>query len=273
MFSDIHEQLLGKGYAIAIGCIEESAIFEIQKSINLNLINHLTYNKKKYYKTFKENFYACKNLISQHEIQVFLSKKLLIEDLIEKIIFNNKVNDILSFLLGPDLEYLSDFEMAINDKNEVKNDYLFKKYHQEFWSGMGVEALQLWIPIFLEKGMGTIEVIEESHTWGHIPHRNREPIEIPKNHNSNVLDIKLGSLAIFTSFTLHRTVLNNFDSPRVALPITVRNPYYPNTGNMDLFNFRKIKMSYFSRLRKMLGNNQYSSFRTLGQNRKDFYKK
>ena len=35
-------------------------------------------------------------------------------------------------------------------------------------------------------------------------------------------------------------VLNNIERPRVALPITVRNPYYPNTGNMDLFNFREV---------------------------------
>ena len=273
MFLNIYENLLSKGYVVVKDCIEESSISKIQDNINLNLIEHLVLNKKSQHKTFQENFYACKKLISQHEIQVLLSKKLLINDLIDKIIFNEKVKDILSFLLGPDLEYLSDFEMAINDKNEIKNDYLFKKYHQEFWSGMGVEALQLWIPIFLEKGMGTIEVIEESHTWGHIPHRNREPIEIPEKHHSNILDIKLGSMAIFTSFTIHRTVLNNNERPRVALPITVRNPYYPNTGNMDLFNFKKIKMSYFSRLRKILGNNQYSPFRIYGQDRKDFYKK
>ena len=38
--------------------------------------------------------------------------------------------------------------MAINDKSEIKNDYLFKKYHQEFWSGMGVEAA-IMDPYFL----------------------------------------------------------------------------------------------------------------------------
>ena len=127
---------------------------------------------------FIENFYRAKNLTTQHAIQVALSKSLGSSDLITKMLLTEKLFQELSGLLGPDIEYQTDFEVAINDKNTKDDDYLVKKYHQEFWSGMGIEALQLWIPIHLLPGMGTIEVVKKSHTWGHIPHRNREPIEI-----------------------------------------------------------------------------------------------
>ena len=97
--------------------------------------------------------------------------------------YNNRGSVLIK--LGKKNASFKDFEMAINDKFETSNDYLFKKYHQEFWSGMGVEALQMWIPIYLLPEMGTIEIVKESHTWEHIPHKNREPIEMPKKYESN----------------------------------------------------------------------------------------
>lgn len=272
MINKIFDQLVSDGFSIIENCIDNKSINLIQEDINNCLIEYLTISNQKPFKDFKNNFYEVKKNISQHEIQVLLSKRLVDNGLIDTLIFNNKVTNVLMDLLGPDLEYLSDFEMAINDKNETKNDYLFKKYHQEYWSGMGVEALQLWVPINLMPGMGTIEVVNESHTWGHIPHKNREPIEIPKNHKASILKIESGSIALFTAFTLHRTVKNGLDIPRVALPITVKNPYYPNTGNMDLFNFKKINYSFYSRFRKILGNSSYSPFRTYGQIRTDLTK-
>ena len=119
--------------------------------------------------------------------------------------------------------------------------------------------------------MGTIEIIKKSHSWGHIPHRNRAPLEIPKNHESEIIDVEEGSVVIMTALTLHRTVRNNHDQPRIVLSLTVRNFYYPNTGNSDIKNFRKLNLSFFSRLRNILGNPDYSPFRTFGEKRKDLY--
>ena len=273
MVSKVFNELISDGFSVIDNCIYKKSITSIMNELNKCLIQYLKFNNLNSSKEFSENFYIVKKSITQHEIQVLLSKYLVNNEIIEKIIFNDNLMQTLISLLGPDIEYLSDFEMAINDKFETDNDYLFKKYHQEFWSGMGIEALQLWIPIHLLEGMGTIEVIKKSHTWGHIPHENREPISLPKNHESEILNIETGSVAIFTAFTLHRTVKNEIDKPRVALPITVRNPYYPNTGNLDLFNFKKINFSFHSRFRKILGNSQYSPFRTLGQDRTDLFKK
>ena len=273
MLIKVFDELIYNGFSVIKNCIDKKSINLIMNEMNNCLIQYLNLNNLKSSKEFSEYFYLIKKIITQYDIQVLLSKDLVNKGLIDKIIFNDTLMLTLTTLLGPDIEYLSDFEMAINDKFETDNDYLFKKYHQEFWSGIGVEALLLWIPIYLIDGMGTIEVIKKSHTWGHIPHKNREPISIPKKHEAEIIKLDTGSIAIFTAFTLHRTVKNKIDKPRVALPITVRNPYYPNTGNSDIMNFKKINFSFYSRFRKILGNKHYSPFRTLGQDRTDFFKK
>ena len=82
-----------------------------------------------------------------------------------------------------------------------------------------------------------------------------------------------GSVVLLSALTLHRTVWNKHKNLRIALPVLVRNFYYPNTGNLDLFNFKKFNFSFFSKLRRILGNPHYSPFRTLGQKRTDLFKK
>ena len=90
---------------------------------------------------------------------------------------------------------------------------------------------------------------------------------------SEIINVKTGSVVIMSALTLHRTVKNNHEDPRIALPITVRNFYHPNTGNSNLFNFKKLNLSFFSKIRRILGNPHYSPFRTLNQKRKDMFKK
>ena len=158
-------------------------------------------------------------------------------------------------------------ELAINVRG-VKDDYLVKKYHQELWSGQGLSSIQVWIPIYLKPGMSTIEVIKESHTWGHVPHKNREPIELPEKYSTEIAKIKEGSVFVISPLTLHRTIKNKHPEPRIAFPVTVRNFYYPKSGNEDLFEFNKLNLSYYSKFRKILGNPYLSPFRTISHKRK-----
>ena len=210
-----------------------------------------------------DNFNQLIKKISQFEIQKKLSKDLIDANLIDKIFNQKKLLNNLISLLGPDLSYMADFEVAISSKVNKVNDYYFvKKFHQEFWSGMGLESLQLWIPINLKKGMGTIEIIKNSHEWGHIPHQNREPMKLPKKYKTYKVNIKPGSVAMMSALTLHKTIKNNHNEIRIALPITVRNFHYPNYGNSDLFNFKKFNQSFFTKFRKKLGNSQLTAFRT-----------
>ena len=118
-----------------------------------------------------------------------------------------------------------------------------------------------------------VEVIKESHTWGHIPHRDRQPIELPKKYSSEIAKISEGSVFVMSPLTLHRTVKNKHAEPRIAFPVTVRNIYYPKTGNEDLQEYSKLNLSYYSKFRKILGNPYLSPFRTITHKRKKTRKK
>jgi len=261
--TQISDKLFKDGFLIINNCIDTKVINNIVKKVNVSLVNYIDHLKLKRKKNLTDNFNQLANKTSQFEIQKKLSKDLFDANLIDKIFDQKKLLNSLISLLGPDLSYMADFEVAISSKNNKMNDYYYvKKFHQEFWSGMGLESLQLWIPINLKKGMGTIEIIKNSHEWGHIPHQNREPLKLPKNYRTHTLNIKPGSVAIMSALTLHKTIKNSHNEIRIALPITVRNFHYPNYGNSDLFNFRKFNQSFFTKFRKKLGNSQLSAFRT-----------
>ena len=155
MNNEIYENLLEQGYATIENCLENQLIENIKENINKTLILNLKKYNTNDSKDLIKNYYNLKKHISQFEIQRLIGKDLVDNDLITKIFFSNKLSRELINLLGPDIEYLCDSEIAINDKSVVEDDYLIKKYHQEFWSGMGLEAFQLWIPIHLLPGMGT----------------------------------------------------------------------------------------------------------------------
>tara|TARA_B100001540_G_C15759100_1_gene620818 strand:+ start:253 stop:1056 length:804 start_codon:yes stop_codon:yes gene_type:complete len=261
---EISKNIVKDGYAIIKNCISLKLLDKIQLSINEKLENTLKVNSTKNKQNLSKNYYNLAKKLSQFDIQKMLSEHLIKDNLIDKIFKEEKLIENLIYLIGPDLSYLIDYEMAINDKKNTNKDYYFiKKYHQEFWSGMGLESLQLWIPINLKKGMGTLNIIKSSHEWGHIPHQDRQPLKLPKKYKTENLKINNGSVAILSALTLHSTIKNNHKDIRIALPITVRNFYYPNKGNSDLFNFKKINNSFFTILRKKLGNPQYSPFRTM----------
>lgn len=42
--------------------------------------------------------------------------------------------------------------------------------------------------------------------------------------------------------------------------------------NSEIINFKKLEFSFLSKLRKILGNPQYISFRINGRKRKDLFK-
>tara|TARA_B100001059_G_C17783821_1_gene555876 strand:- start:523 stop:1341 length:819 start_codon:yes stop_codon:yes gene_type:complete len=259
----ITEKINDDGYAIINNCINKKLLGKINKSINEKLKEIIKKSgQKPISNNLTKNFLKLKKQINQYEIQKMLSKHLFEKNFIDEIFKQDKLQSNLIHLIGPDLSYMSDFEMAINEKSLKNDDYYFvKKYHQEFWSGMGLEALQLWIPLNLKKGMGTIEIIKSSHKWGHVPNRNREPIELPTNYKEIKLSISNGSVAVLSALTLHRTIKNNHNEIRVALPITVKNFYYPNMGNSDLNHFKKVNFSVFSNLRKVLGNPNLTPYR------------
>ncbi len=258
------KQLENEGFFILKNSVSAQIISSLQKSINSNLLNLI---KKKNKKSLSQNFETCLKKFNQHYIQKYLATKLFNENHIEKLLSEKKVLKYLVELLGPDLEYLSNSELAINVSG-IKDKYFVKKYHQEVWSGVSPSSMLIWLPIYLKKGMSTLEIIPGSHHWGVIPNMNREPVKLPKKYKKITLNIKTGSILLMSPFTLHRTIPNFHKEPRFAMPITIRNFYYPQKGNEDLWEFRKLKESVYSKLRKKLGNNLYTPYRTIDINQK-----
>ena len=101
---------------------------------------------------------------------------------------------------------------------------------------------------------GQIEVIKGSHTWGHIPHNNREPISLPKKYEIQSINLNEGDVLLFHSLLLHRSkkiVSERFDA-RLALITHIRNFKHIN-NSFDLNkSWRIFNMSELTKVEKNL---------------------
>ena len=267
MNNKLINNMINNGYTTIINCIDKKIIKEAQENINNTLKKLLVSKKLPVSKKLSTNFSNCVKIRPIYEIQVLAANSLYQNNIVYKILRSKKILDFFISLTGPDLEYSTDGELNINVTG-VTDEYLLKRYHQELWSGQGLSSLQIWIPIYLKPGMGTIEMIKESHTWGHVPHRDRQPTELPKKYSTEVTKIGEGSIIVMTPLTLHRTVANKHPEARMAFSFTVRNIYYPKLGNENLQEYGKLNLSYYSKFRKILGNPFLSPFRTISSKRK-----
>ena len=60
--------------------------------------------------------------------------------------------------------------------------------------------------IFQNNGnQGQIELINESHKCGHIPHKNRKPIELPKKYKTTKINLEYCDVIIFSTLCVHRS--------------------------------------------------------------------
>lgn len=265
------EDLIEKGYVVLKQCISQSVIAEHKQAITFRLGQLLEEKniipKRDIYLDFLE---AIKHY-RQFQVQVDLAKYVSYKELHKKKFLEPLVLEKLIFALGSDLECAMEGEFNVNVM-EVTDDYLVKKSHQEFWSGCGLNTLQTWTPIAIEEGMGGIEVIEGSHTWGHVPHRNREPIEMPSNVIYKQIDADEGDMVIFHSLLLHQTVPNRHEHPRFAMPQHVRSFHDRDTGFEDLKIWEAFHYSPLSQIRKRLGNPHLSPFRTYGSERNLYFR-
>ena len=248
MNNKLTNNMLNNGYTTIVNCIEKKIIKEAQENINNTLKKLLVLKKLPVSKKLSTNLSNCEKIWPIYEIQVLAANSLYQNNIIYKILRSKKILDFFISLTGPDLEYSTDGELSINVAGAT-DEYLVKRYHQELWSGLGLSSLQVWIPIYLKPGMGTMELIKGSHTWGHIPHRDREPTELPKKYSTEVIKTGEGSMLVMTPLTLHRTVANKHPEARIAISFTVRNIYYPKLGNENLQEYGKLNLSYYSKFR------------------------
>ena len=182
-------------------------------------------------------------------------KNKLIPDLLN----SKKLYRSITDLLGKDLCFCNDPSLVINlpNKNKIKNNYLFKDWHQEFWSGANHLSIQIWTPIFHSSSkIGQIELIPGSHLWGHIPHSNRKPVSLPKKYHIKETHLEYGDVIVFHPLLLHRSksLKSSTFIPRLAFPILIKNFRYQNNSFEYLRNWEIFSYSDMSHVERILGN-------------------
>ncbi|OGT37996.1 MAG: hypothetical protein A3F11_03230 [Gammaproteobacteria bacterium RIFCSPHIGHO2_12_FULL_37_14] len=216
--------------------------------------------------SFSDQYRTLTKNIHPYEINKLLMREIVGSGLALRLFHSTEILNCFIHIIGPDLAYQTNSELPVNVKGET-NDSLVKKFHQEFWTGPGHRTFTFWTPLILSKGAGTLELIRKSHTWGHVPHQNREPKFIPSDAELQIIDCKEGDALIFHSLMLHRTVPNKIDCPRLAYATQVRNMNDPDS-NFDRFNSWEVfNLSPATRILKECGNVHLSPFRTYGSTR------
>ena len=249
-------QLSKDGYIILKNAISPKTIKMVQSEIN----SFLSKRQKNSYEIFIKSLQKYK--INEFDLIKKIHENVMYKELIDKLLLNKKLYLKIAYYLGRDISYCSDISFALNipKKNLPRKNYLFKDWHQEIWSGANSASLQIWTPIFQKKNEpGQIEIIKGSHKWGHVPHKNRSPINLPKKLDTIKINIKEGDVIIFSTLLLHRSVPAKH--PRLAMATCLKNFKYKNYSFEDNRNWKILSYSEITEIERVLGNHHLSPFR------------
>lgn len=259
MINKTETALVKDGFQIIRNAIPQKLIKRIQRcaleSINSKLKGNL-------YERFLSKLNSNKK--KEYEFVKPINESLINKNLINEILINKKIFNFTKNILGSDLAYLDDNVMTINtkDKTNSKKNYHFKEWHQEIWSGADISTLIFWTPIFQKnRSAGQIAFIKGSNKWGHIPHRNRTPINLPKKYEVYKTNLDLGDIVCFTSLTLHKTVVT--EHSRLALPMLVKNFKFNNNSFEKYKNWKIYSYSDITKIERYLGNHYLSPYRII----------
>lgn len=258
---DCEDLMLKDGYVVFKNAIPLELSLQIKKNIHDTLVILGASAGD----SFEKQYDTVIQKIPPFDVNIELRRHFTFSKFPQKLLLISDISNMLFRLLGPDLAFLEDAELPVNIKGRTEY-YLSKKFHQEFWSGAGYRTYILWTPFIFPSGSGGLEVIKGSHLWGHVPHRNREPLHIPENAERVIIDTAEYSdrdIVLFHSLTLHRSIPNTIDSPRLAYATHVRNIFENDTGFETLKNWEIFHLSVTSQIMKACGNPHLSPFRTL----------
>lgn len=247
------------GYIIVRNAISKSLIKNIQSEIyNFLKINANSQNKK--YLKFCN---LTNNLkISEFDFVKPVFDYLCYKSLIEKMFLEKKFYNSIVNLIGKDLAFSNDCSITLNlpNKDSAKKNYLFKDWHQEIWSGASPSTIQIWTPIIQkDSNNGQMQLMEESHKWGHIPHTHRKPTLLPKKYKTKTLNLKCGDVIIFSTLLLHRSLPTK--SPRLSLPSLLKNFKHKDNSFQENRSWKIFSYSELTKIERILGNHYLSPFR------------
>ncbi len=252
-----------KGYYIIKNGISLNTVKKFQQSI-VNFIYNKNYTSKQ-----KNNYYLfCKKIENIKDNQFDYFKKiyeyLIYKNFFELILLDKKLYNNITNLLGKDLAFQDDpsyLFLNTPDKDTSSKNYSFKNWHQEIWSGASINSINIWTPLFQKNNKyGQIEIIEESHKWGHVPHKNRSPIELPKKYKVKKLNLSYGDVVVFSPLILHRTV--KAKTTRLATAFQIKNFKFKDETFQNK-NWKIFSYSEMSKIERILGNHYLSPFRTI----------
>jgi len=247
------------GYTIIRNAINKDLFKNIQQEIYKTLNIKGKSQNEKYSKFCNQ----VKNLrINEYDYAKPIFENLHYKKFLDKLFLEKKIYKTVSDLLGKDLAFCTDTGITLNLPNKAssKKNYLFKDWHQEIWSGASPSTVQIWLPLIHKNSKsGQMQIIEESHKWGHVPHMNRKPSLLPKKYKTKNLNLEYGDAIIFSTLLMHRTLPTL--SPRLSLPILLKN--YKNKDNSFQFNrnFKIYSNSELTKIERILGNHYLTPFR------------
>ena len=266
----MNKNFINNGYII----IRNAFSIKLHKEMQNLILNILD---KKYKKNNYKIFCA---LINKKKHNLFeLNKKIhsifIYEKIFQKMFNNKKYFSVLTSLLGKDLSFLDEPSIVVNiPKKFLKKNYYFKDWHQEIWSGADPSSIITWTPLFQKDYSGQIEIIKKSHTWGHIPHSNRKPLNLPSNFEVFKTKLNYTDVIIMHSMLLHRSseINTNSFSPRLATPCMVRNFKFKNNSFENNKSWKIFNYGEFTAIERHLGNSYLSPYRLIDIENDDFSK-
>ena len=248
--------------------IVNRTISELAKDLDINLAHNVDDDR-----FFNEGMLNLIKHESPFELLIPVWKNLSFHGMPREIFLETRVYKFISDILGKDICHQDDPALTLNlpGLSSPNQNYLFKAFHQEVWSGADVNTIQFWTPIFKSKNCGGLVLVPGSHLWGHIPHRNREPIELPKGTEEFMPDIEIGDVIIFHSLLLHGSnPIDGDGQPVLAMPCLLKNFRLQNQSFECFKNWRNFSYSDLSKIDRRLGNHYLSPFRLLNVDKPKF---
>lgn len=264
---------LNNGYFIVRNAFPKKLLKEIQSITNKNIYNLKKKGSPKVnnYKNF------CLNLKKINNNFFLLNKKLqsslIYNKIYQKIFTSKKFYKNIINILGKDLAFCDEPTININLPSKfLKKNYYFKDWHQEIWSGADTSSVIMWTPIFGDDKKGQVSIIKNSHTWGHIPHRNRRPLDLPSNVKIVSPKLNYTDVVIMHSMVLHKSNLIVTDAyrPRLAIASMIRNFKFNNNSFENNKSWKIFSYSELSMIERKLGNIYLSPYRTIDLEQSDF---
>ncbi|MBI3553519.1 MAG: phytanoyl-CoA dioxygenase family protein [Elusimicrobia bacterium] len=247
------------GWACLRNCISRRLIDEA-RSVMEDFLGKLLGNKAGLSDGFKS---ACA-AYRQFDVQVHLHDRLQATRIKERILLEKDLLELLIHLIGPDLAYNSRGSVVATMAH-VSDPLYSKKLHQEMWAGPLLGEVRLWIPLSMPARDSGMECIPGSHTWGLIPNRRRQPVELPEKYEVVLPEVGEGDAILFHTLLVHRSAKNPGPAPRIALATGVRNVYHHHRTNHEhLTPWNLFHFSPMAKIEKNLGNAYLTPFRTLG---------